>query len=238
MSTVIGYSNQIDSATLGGTWTNAANLKTRYLAQKATATAGAYLDIDLGANATIGLVALVSHTLNGGTVTITAGTSAGNASLYDSGPISVYQGQDFALTFGNVSARYWRVAVSGAGTIGRIFIGARFKPSVNIDWNPSLAIESRTSAVEALAGPEYFDNRPSRRVWQGKWSWLAEHEALIWLGVQKSIDVSGECYLIYDDEDTEHRGIRNFYGRLRTLGPIEYPYLDQYGAAIEISELI
>ena len=57
MATVIGYGNLIDAATLAGTWTNTANLKNRYLAQKASAGAGAYLDINLGSAQSIGLVA-------------------------------------------------------------------------------------------------------------------------------------------------------------------------------------
>ena len=36
MAAVIGYGNLIDSAALGGTLTNAANLKTRYLTQTAS----------------------------------------------------------------------------------------------------------------------------------------------------------------------------------------------------------
>ena len=238
MSTTIGYGNLIDSATLSGTWTNTANLQNRYLAQKASASADAYLDIDLGSAQSIGLIALVSLSDVTGNITITAGTSAGDDTLYDSGSQSAYSLTDFALTFAPVTARYWRISTASGGDIGRVLIGPRFQPEVNIDWSPSLTVESRTQVIEALAGPEYFDQRPSRRVWQGHWSWLSEAEAISWIGIQQAMDVSAEVYLIYDDQDVTYRATRNFLGRLRTLGPIEYPYLDQYGVALEIAELI
>lgn len=238
MATVIGYGNLIDSATLSGTWVDAANIKNRYLAQKATAGTGAYLDIDLGSAQSVGLVALIADTITSGTVTITAGTAVGGATLYSSGAVNIYTGSDFALTFASISARYWRISISAGGTIGRVFIGPRFRPTNNIDWSPTLSIESKTAITEALSGPEYFDIRPSRRVWQGKWSWLSEAESQTWLTVERTLDTAGEVYLIYDDLDTTYRGTRNFLGRLRTLGPIEYPYVNQYSTAIEVSELL
>ena len=54
----------------------------------------------------------------------------------------------------------------------------------------------------------------------------------------KGSDVSREVYLIDDDTDTTYRDVRWFLGRLRALNPIEYPYVNQYGAAIEIGELL
>ena len=237
MATVIGYGNLIDAATLAGTWTNTANLKNRYLAQKASAEAGAYLDIDLGSAQSIGLVALVAETLTSGTVTITAGATQG-ATTFNSGALSVYSGQDFAHTFAAVSYRWWRIAVSAAGTVGRIFIGPRYRPTYNIDWSPSIQIESRTQISESLGGQQYFDPRTSRRVWRAKFSWLNDAEAYQWLAVQQAQDVSGEVYLIADDADTTYRGQRNFLGRLRTLDAIEWPYVSQHAVGLEIAELL
>lgn len=238
MAAVIGYGNLINSATLGGTLTNAANLKTRYLTQKATAGAGAYLDIDLGAAKSIGSIAAISHTQASGAITIVGGTSAGNSSIYNSGALNIYTGSDFAVTFANVSARYWRITFSAASTIGRIFIGPRFKPVNNIDWSHTLEVESKTGISEALGGPEYFDIRPNRRVWRGAFSWLNAAEASTWLDVQRTQDVAGEVYWYEDDTDTTYRGQRWFYGRLRTLSAIEYPYLSTYKTGIEIGELL
>lgn len=237
MSTVIGYGNLIDSATLAGTWTNTANLKTRYLAQKATAGAGAYLDINLGSAKSIGLVAICSDTVTSGTMTITAGATQG-ATTYSSGALSVYDGVDDAFTFTPVSYQWWRITLSAGGTVGRVFIGPRFKPTYTIDWSPSIQIESRTQIAESLGGQEYFDARTSRRVWRGHFSWLTDAEAYAWYAIQQAQDVSGEVYLIDDDTDTTYRGQRNFLGRLRTLDAIEWPYYSQHSVGVEISELL
>lgn len=239
MACVLGYSNLIDSATLSGTWTNTANLKTRYLAQKATAGAGAYLDIDLGSAQSIGLLALVSTSITTGTITITAGTSPGGSTLYNSGALSIYTGTDFAKSFTVVSARYWRIATSAGGTIGRVFIGPTFKPTNNIDWNPSIAVESKTGILESLGGPEYFDERPNRRIMTSQWSWLTDAEAYnVLLAIQRSHDVSREVYLILEDTDTSYRGSTNFLARFRTLSPVEWPYLSIHSCGIELGELL
>lgn len=235
MATVIGYGNLIDSSTVSGTVTNTANIKNRYLTQKASG--AGYIDIDLGSAQSIGAVAAISITYTG-TIRIQGGSAAGSSSAYDSTAQAIY-GQDHAVTFPSVSARYWRITFSGSGGVGRIFIGPRFAPVNNIDWNPTLAVESKTAVAEALGGPEYFDIRPNRRVWQGKYSWLSDSEAYgQWLPVQRAMDVSGEVYLFSDSTETIYRNQKWFYGRLRSLSPIEYPYLNQNSAAVEIGELL
>lgn len=237
MSTVIGYSNLIDTATLAGTWTNTSNLKTRYLAQKASAGAGAYLDIDLGSAKSIGVVALCAKSMNSGTVTVTAGATQG-ATTYSSGTLTVYSGVDFAYTLTPATYRHWRITVSASGTVGRIFIGPRYLPAANIDWNASLQVESRTQISESLGGQEYFDARANRRVWRARFSWLTNSEAYQWLTLQQAQDVSGEVYLIEEDTDSTYRAQRNFLGRLRTLDAVEYPYLSTHAVGLEIGELL
>ena len=231
MAAVIGYSNKIDSATLSG-WTNNSNLKTRYLAQKATASGA--LDIDLGSAQAIGLVALVS-TSGVSSMNVTAGSSAGGSNLY-SGTVSAYGGPDIATTFASVTARYWRITASGS--VGRVFLGPRFAPTWGTDWSPSIQVESRTAISEALSGPEYFDTRPNRRVWRGHFSFLSPAEGYTWLGIQQALDVSGEVYVVEDDDDTTYRGQRNFCGRLRTLDAVEWPYQNHRAVGVEISELL
>ena len=232
MATVLGYSNLIDSATLSG-WTNNGNLKTRYLAQKATATGS--LDIDLGSAQAIGLVALVS-TAGVSSMTVTAGSSAGGSNLY-SGTVSAYGGTDLALTFASVTARYWRITASGS--VGRLFIGPRFSPAATIDWNPGLSYESATGVQSSFGGQEYFDERPVRRVWRGQWSWLTDAEA--WGVVAPMLaasDISREVYLIEDDTDTSYRSLRRFLGRFRQLSAIEWPYVGTHTCGVEIGELL
>jgi len=238
MAAVIGYGNLIDTATLSGTVTNAANVKTRYLAQKASAGAGAYLDIDLGTAQSIGVVAVVAHTQASGTIRIQGGSSAGSGSAYDSTALAIYSGSDYAATFTPASARYWRITFSAASTFGRVFIGPRFKPTNNIDWNGGIELETKTAVQESFSGMEFFDERSQRRVWRGALSWLTPAEANAWINLQKATDISREVYWIEDDADTNYRGNRWFLGRFRTLSAIEYPYLNIHKAGIEIGELL
>lgn len=239
MTCILGYTNQIDNATLGGTFTNVTNLQTRYLSQKATAVTSGVIDIDLKSAKTIGVVALVAHLTSAKTVHIQAGTTAGDSSAYDSGVLTAYVGADFAHTFTPVSARYWRITVTGPSiSIGRVFIGPSFRPDANFDWGVSLQIESRTNVVESLSGVEYFDKKPNRRVARGHFTWLSHAEAHLWLNIQRTLDVSNEVYWIEEETDTTYRAMRWFLGRLRTLDAVEYPYFQNHGVGFEISELI
>ena len=255
MAIVLGYSNQIDTATLsGGSW-NASypltNLQNRYLSQKARTTnalaASSVINLDLGAAQTIGVVALVAHNLTTSATVRIQGSSAADQSvaLYDSTALAAYSGNDYALSFTAVSARYWRISISDTGNpagyvqLGRVFIGWRFSPANNIDWNPKLAVESKTGVMESLGGPEYFDERTTRRLFTGEWSWLSDPEAYNFLlAIQRSHDVSREVYLIADDTDTNYRGIRNFLARFRQLSPIEWPYVGQHTCGVELGELL
>lgn len=238
MAAVIGYGNLIDTATLGGTVTNSANVKTRYLAQKASAGAGAYLDIDLGSAKSIGVVAAIAHTQASGTIRVQGGASAGSGSAYDSTALAIYSGSDYAITFTPASARYWRITFSAASTIGRVFIGPRFKTATNMDWNPSFSRESRSVIGEALSGMEFGDKRNSRRVWRGAFSWLTPAEADAFDTMQEAADITDEVYWIEEESDVTYRGKRWFLGRFRQLSPIEYPYLNIHKVGIEIGELL
>lgn len=256
MATVLGYANQIDLSTLGGgSWNSGyplSNLQNRYLAKKARSanatTAATVFTMDLGQLQRIGMIALVAHNLTTGTATVkvqAANDSGFSSLLYDSGDLTTYTGTDFATTFPFVEARYWKISitdtsnVNGYVSIGRVFIGWRFKPSVGLDWNATLGVESDTQVKRALGGPEYFEERPNRRIWQGKWSWLSDYEAYNTLiAIQRGIDISREVYLMEDDSDSSFRNQRWFLGRFRTLSPIEWPYLSQHAVGVEIGELV
>ena len=256
MTCVIGYANQIDNSTLsGGSW-NASypltNLKNRYLWQKARSNnalaASTVLTVDLGSVQRIGVIALCRHnfTAASATVRLQAYSDAGlTALLFDTGAESIYSGIDYAKAFARVEARYWRISivdtanVSGYVEFGRLFMGWRFSPTNNIDWGASISIDSTTNVVQALAGPEYFDERPNRRVWQGKWSWLDDYDAYrVMLTIQRSQDISREVYLIEDDTDTSFRDLRWFLGRFKQLSAIEWPYVSQHAVGVEISEVL
>ena len=255
MATIIGYANQIDNATLtGGNWNTsypASNLQTRDLWKKARTNnalaSSSVINLDLGQLQNIGVVALCRHNLaDTANVRIQAFDDAGySIQKYDSTATVIYSGTEYCRTFPKVEARYWRISISdptnvnGYIELGRIFIGWRFAPGANIDWGASLTVESTTTVATALAGPEYFDERPNRRIWQGKWSWLDDYEAYkVYLSIQRQQDISREVYLIEDDADTDYRAERWFLGRFRSLSAIEWPYLNTHSIGVEISEVL
>lgn len=255
MAAVLGFGNQTDLSTLaGGSW-NAnypiTNLQNRYLSQKArtsNANSGStVITIDLGQALMIGVIALIANNLSiSATIRIRGANNSGMTSpLYDSGATGIYEHTDYATSFAPVFARYWQIDIVDTTNadnyieIGRLFIGQKFKPAINIDYGASIGIESRTSVAEALAGPEYFNDMENRRVWSGAWSSLTDQEAYRqMLTIMKSGDVSAEVYFFEDDEDIEYQDLRWFYGRLRTLNSIEWPYLDRHSVGVEISELL
>ena len=256
MSLVLGYANQTDVSTLsGGTWNASyplSNLKTRYLYQKTRSSnalaASTVINIDLGLEQTIGVVALVGHNLTGDAATVRiqgASNSGMSPTLYDSTAEVVYVGADYAKHFTPVKCRYWRISISDTGNtagyveLSRLFIGWKFMPSVTNDYGATTEVESQTIVQQSLAGPEYFDERPNRRIWRGQLSWLSHTEAYRTLMTMlREQDVSREVYLIEDDTDVNYRAQRNFLGRLRTLNGIEYPYPLRNAAALEVAEVL
>lgn len=255
MPVVVGYANQVDDATVsGGSW-NASypltNIKTRYLYQRARTTnaltTSSVINLDISTNQTIGVIALCSHNLSiNATVTILGSQNSNMSSpVYSSGALSVYAHTDWATSFTPSAARYWRISIADSGNpagyieIGRVFLGWKFKPEINVDFGCSISVESKTNVLEALAGPEYFDSRPNRRVWQGQWSWLTEPEAYnVMLEIQRQQDIEKEVFFMEDDLDTTYRKQRWFLGRFRTLSAIEWPYLDRHSCGVEIGECL
>ena len=214
---VIGYNNLIDSATLaGGDWATGgatstlANLKTRYLRQYAISdgatTTATQFTIDLGSTQTIGVIALCNHNLTPitGQVTITGAADSGFTQIaWRGNNMQVYSGSDFAVALpADMGARYWKVEIldssnaAGYVRIGRVFIGPAFAPLQGIEFNSSLAVESRSSVNEAWSGMEFFEARRNRRVWRGQFSHLNVSEAHTWINVLRTNDSNREVYLV------------------------------------------
>ena len=94
---IMAFPNRVDQATLsGGDWqAPVANLKTRLLTQVArssnTGLASTKVNIDLGKDRGITVLALIKHNLStSARYRITAGTASGGGDLYDSGWLAVW----------------------------------------------------------------------------------------------------------------------------------------------------
>lgn len=229
-TTVIGYSNLIDSATLaGGDWATGGasstlnNLKTRYLRQPAVSdgdgTSATQFTIDLGSEQTVGLIALVNHniTVGSGQITLTGANDASFTEIAWRGNCMLaYAGGDFAVALPDgLAARYWKVEITdtsnaaGYISIGRVFIGPAFAPAQGLEFNSSVGVESRAGVNEAWSGMEHFEPRRSRRVWRGQFNHLLEAEAAEWLAVCRTNDTIGEVYILEQTERTSGNLIMN-----------------------------
>lgn len=240
MTAILGYSNLIDSATLsGGSWETdypITNLQNRRLFKKAKSTSGgATISIALSGATAIGVVALCAHNLSG------AATVRVQGGAFDSGAVTVYAGHDYAVDTLGTSSASWTITIAGNGSaveIGRVFIGPGFKPATCVDWGYSEGLESSSTVIEALAGPEYSDIRSVRRTWTGQFSWLTDAEAAEIHTAMRLSDISSEVFWMPRSDMTTGQGDAWFLGRFRQLNAISYPYRDQHSVAVEISELL
>lgn len=255
-SLVLGYSNLIDFSTLsGGSWNGSyplANLKNRYLSQKARSTnaltSSTVIDIDLGAAQSIGVVALIAHNLSAGTATVRVqGSSSAtqSPSLYDSAAQAAYAGADYAITFPPVAARYWRISIAdtanaaGYVQLGRVFIGPRFKPTWGASFGAAVSVGSNSVMTQASGGDKFPRKRKTWRAWKVDCNFLSDAEAYgTLLGILRSHDITDEFYFFFDDGDTLYRGDRHVLCSVRQLPPIAHPYVDLNSVSLELEELI
>lgn len=244
MAAKLGYGNLAGVATLGGGSWDADypldNLKNRRLFKKArSASTSATITISLPSAASIGIVALCSHNLTAAATVRVQGTT------FDSGTNTIYPGEDYAVIVDPAEASAsWTITVAdsgnGAGYVefGRLFIGPTFSPATCVDWGFSEGVESRSNVVEALAGPEYFDIRGTRRIWSGKFSWLDDSEAAQFRTIMRQSDISQEIYWVPRPDLTTGQGDVWFLGRFRQLSAVEYPYLHTHAVGVEIQEIM
>ena len=122
--------------------------------------------------------------------------------------------------------------------LGRVFVGKKYQPTVNMSLGASVGNESRTLIDEAISGAEYFDRRNSYRVARFDLSLLDSSDSILNADLMKISDTDSEVVFVYDPDDAIGIGRKSFLGRLRTLSAIEQPYTQFYRTAYEIKELL
>lgn len=143
-----------------------------------------------------------------------------------------------------VAGRYFEIlffdTANSAGyvQVGRVFIGRKYQPTINMGLGASVGYEARTIIDEAISGAEYFDRRQSFRVARFDLSLLESNDAYINSDLQKISDTEAEIVFVYDPDDPIALSRKSFLGRLRTLSPIEQPYTTFYRTSYEIKELL
>lgn len=253
---VLGHTNRIDAATLsGGSWNASyplANLKTRYLQQKARSSnaliGSTVINLDLGAARSIGVVALIAHNLTADSATVRiqgADNTGQSPTLYDSDALPVYQGTDYALTFPEASARYWRISMADTGnaagyvTLGRLFIGSRFKPTWGASFGSAIGIGSNSVMTQASGGNKFARKRATWRTWKLDFNYLSDAESYgALLAILRAHDITDEFYAIIDATDTLYRGERHMLCSVKQLPAMAHPYVDINSVGLELEELV
>jgi hypothetical protein len=141
--------------------------------------------------------------------------------------------------------QYWRIELNDttnmAGYVqaGRLFIGPAWQPTNNRSYDSSLAWETKTVVDEAISGAEYFDVRTPYRVAKMSFDWMSTDEAFAnAFELTRRAGMDQEIMFVYDPSDTVHALRRRFLSRMRTLNPIEHPYLNINKEAFEFKELL
>jgi hypothetical protein len=129
-------------------------------------------------------------------------------------------------------------SVSTYVELGRIFIGTKYQPVLNMNLGASIGYESPTIIDTAMSGAEFFDRRESFRVAQFTLDHLTYAESILNNDIMKISGTDAEILYIWDDADALNLQRRAFLGRLRTLSPIAQPYNTRYQTTYEIKELL
>jgi hypothetical protein len=143
-----------------------------------------------------------------------------------------------------VIAQYYQIEFfddtnpDGYVQLGRVFVGKKYQPTINMNLGASVGYESRTLVDEALSGSEYFDRRNSFRVARFSLGLLDASDSSLNADLMKVQDTDQECVFVYDADDSIGISRKSFLGRLRTLSPIEQPYATTYQTNYEIKELL
>ena len=141
-----------------------------------------------------------------------------------------------------VSEQFYQIeffeSVSTYVELGRIFIGTKYQPVLNMNLGASIGYESPTIIDTAMSGAEFFDRRESFRVAQFTLDHLTYAESILNNDIMKISGTDAEILYIWDDADALNLQRRAFLGRLRTLSPIAQPYNTRYQTTYEIKELL
>lgn len=122
---------------------------------------------------------------------------------------------------------------------GRLFAGEAWQPKVNMSLGAGIGWQSDTQVQKSSSGAEFFDEKRSYRLAKFITGFMDDADAMGQaFDIKRRMGLSGEVIFVFDPEDTTHSIRRQFYGRLRELSLIEYPYVNAASTAWEIKELI
>lgn len=145
---------------------------------------------------------------------------------------------------GFYTGRYWSIEIDDTANvdtyvqIGRVFVGGGFVPNINMDFGYLRGWEDLSEITRSDAGAEFALIRPRRRTTRFELSWLTSAEAEYVHEMQRRLGLTGEVLFVPDVADADAAQRYGFLGRLRTLGALEYPYINAHKLACELQEIL
>jgi hypothetical protein len=191
-----------------------------------------------------------------GTVRARASNAPGafGAPVYDSGNVTAFPAGHTVDTFEGtptflrvaavpVNARYWRFDIvdpmnaKGYIDVARLVIAVGWQPSVNMANGARIAFETETERIPTEGGSAFYRDRPRRRHFEFEIAQLPEDEALVrGFDMQWRAGTSQQMFFVFDPEDAVHWYRRSFLCVMRTLTPIEFPYVTAGNTAFQLFE--
>lgn len=230
------------------------------------------IDVDFGSTPRgVREVVLTNHNISvAGYVTISAGTTLGGTDVLDGSPVAVWdttptrdllwedpnwwtgqkstdEVEGYPLPFfydcgANLTARYWRIAISdennGAGyvQIGRLWMGPVWSPERNAQYGARLRWEPQATEQRTDSGVLYFDEKPPIRAFAFSLT-VSDDEAFGTLLDLGRIAGNSRDVIVRPDADDLARGYkRNIRGRLREADWLEQAYFGFQKTAYVIEE--
>lgn len=207
-----------------------------------------HVDIDLGSNKTIGVLALrfprdtetfsdvvsIRHDLDaeGGT----PGTGAVYSDIVNSNVTDDYGYHAHVLSSAQ-TARYWRVTLASNSDftdIGRAWAGEAWRPTFNIGlgYEDTWADLSRVSASNR-SGAEFVDERARQRLFAFGLNALSESERDEIREMQRIVGISKQVLFV---KDPDAFSLETIIGRLGRTTPIRHAEIPIHTKAFEIRE--
>lgn len=141
--------------------------------------------------------------------------------------------------------RYWKISITdtsnpaGYVQIGRVFIGTAWQPAVNVSYGAGLGYEDPSQIEASLGGEEVFDVRRRRRTHRFELGFLSQSEAIdSVLSLQRLQGQTGEVLIVPDVTDSTNLSKVAFFGRLRSLSPVQQTRPTTWSTNFEIQETL
>jgi len=251
----------------GGSWSATlplVNLKDRLRTKVARSSnalaASTKVDLDLGAQRNLRLLALLYSNLSAAaTVQWQLYSDSGYTQLvHDTGAQPVpwaaldaetlagWRPDCYRVLPATLTARYLRLSIvdtanaAGYVELGRALAMPAWQPQVNLAWgNPIRYDHSATTIENALGGPRYAARRRGLRAQTADLNHLGAdeaHQAI--LEMQRTLGRDGELYFVHDPDQTDfYRRQRSYLATLEEPDPLENPYIDSYATSLRLVEV-